>query len=198
MVENGSQRLTPGECEQALKRRDGQHRMDPKLKDPEGRKENTDQSPMRPCRCFDRCGQNGYGCGVKMERGESSRTSSRRPSIMEIEQDPYGPTTPTLATPSPTDLSLCPFQTHFYNMDALASVLFMLMSGIHAVRGQPGTQSDRPLQICSRRCESSPRNGRRLHRVRRRPRSGSSRSLVATPNGRNTSRRLRARAIRLK
>ncbi|KAI9234236.1 MAG: hypothetical protein BYD32DRAFT_464601 [Podila humilis] len=151
MVENGSQRYTHDEREQAPKERDG----------------------------------------------ESSRTSSRRSSIVEIEQD-HGLTTPTLATPSPTDLSLYPFQTHFYNMDALASVLFMLMSGIHAVRGQPVTPSDRSLQICSRRCNSSPRNGRRLHRVRRRRGSGSPRSLVATPNGRNTSRRLRARAIRLK
>ncbi|KAF9383168.1 hypothetical protein CPB97_006680 [Podila verticillata] len=197
MVENGSQCLTHDEHEQAPKGRDGQHRMDPKLKDPEIRKENTDQSPMRPSRCFDRCGQHEYGCGVEMEIGESSRTSSRRSSIMKIEQD-NSPTRPTLATSSPTDISLCPFQTHFYNMDALASVLYMLMSGIHAVRGQPGTPSDRPLQICSRRCNSTPRNGRRLHRVRRRPGSGSSRSLVVTPNGRNTSRRLRARAIRLK
>lgn len=197
MVENGSQCLTHDEHEQAPKGRDGQHRMDPKLKDPEIRKENTDQSPMCPCRCFDHCGQHGYGCGVEMEIGESSRTSSRRSSIMEIKQD-NGPTRPTLATSSPTDLSLCPFQTHFYNMDALASVLYMLMSGIHAIRGQPGTQSDHPLQICSRRCNSTPRNRRRLHKVQRRPGSGSSRSLVVTPNGRNTSRRLRARAIRLK
>ncbi|KAG0331303.1 hypothetical protein BG000_011032 [Podila horticola] len=153
LVENGSQSLAPNDHEQDSRkgRDDAEHVLDHTSNDPETRKENTDRNPNHSCRdYFDRAGPD--ESDVEMERGESSRTSSRRSSIMGIKQEGDSRTV-ALATPaSPTDLS--PFQTHFYNMDALASVLFLLISGIHAVRAQPGTHSDHPLRICSQRTSS--------------------------------------------
>lgn len=202
LVEYGSQRLVPDEREQdSSKGRGGAaHVLDHTAKDPESRKENTDQGPQQSSHdYFDRTGQDRYG--VEMERGESSRTTSRRTSIMDIEQDGDSTMVALTTQVSPTDLSLCPFKTHFYNMDALASVLFMLMSGIHATRAQSGTCTERP-QICSRTWKSSLQNGRRRRprrrlactsRQRRRPLVVTSPPIVS-----NKSRRLRARATRLK
>ncbi|KAG0039585.1 hypothetical protein BGZ82_007563 [Podila clonocystis] len=159
LAENGS-RLVPDEREQdSPKGRDSaMHDLNHTAKELESRKENIDRNPRQPC-CddFDRTGHDGYG--VEMERGESSRTSSRRSSIMDIEQDGDSTKVTLTAPVSPKDL--------FFFWDMHRSSIVELFSKVEI---EPTEQTSPPQakeKACFRDISSFTNNSRCSQSVNR-------------------------------